>query len=267
MAESSLEVGQRVASSFAALPEVTAVALAGSTGAGVADPSSDLDLYVYCEREPSLDARRAIVAGAAHAELDNRFFEPGDEWIDAASGTTIDVMFRAPTWIEDQLDRVLVRHEASTGYSTCLWANVVASSILFDRTGWYAALQDRARVPYPEALRRAVFAKNLPLLATTQSSYAAQLDKAIARGDVVSANHRTAAFLASFFDVLFAANRVPHPGEKRLLDRSLRACPLRPRSLDDDVRELVRAAARLMPDTASRARALAKTLEELVAAS
>jgi hypothetical protein len=54
-------------------------------------------------------------------------------------------MYRHARWIEEQLDRVLVRHEASVGYSTCFWYNVLHSNALFDRAGWFEALQRRAR--------------------------------------------------------------------------------------------------------------------------
>jgi hypothetical protein len=40
---------------------------------------------------------------------------------------------------------------------------------------------------------------------------------AIARGDLISLNHRVAVWIASYTDILFAVNRRYHPGEKRLL--------------------------------------------------
>jgi hypothetical protein len=225
-------LAHRLAEAYAALPGVVAVVRAGSRENDVADEASDLDLYVYAESEPPLAARATVAAGARGAvELGNRFFEPGDEWIDAASGLAVDVMFRAPQWIEAQLDRVLVRHEASIGYSTAFWHNVLRSTALVDPTGFYAGLQARAAAPYPEPLRRAIVARNHPLLRRNRSSFAAQLARAVARGDRVAQNHRTAAFLASLFDVIFALNRLPHPGEKRLVAIAQARCRLLPPDL------------------------------------
>ena len=194
---------------------MVAVALAGSRAAGSNFPKSDFDLYVYATAEIPVEFRRALAGPAA--EIDNRFWEPGDEWIDAATGAHFDVMFRAPSWIEDQLDRVLVRHEASIGYSTCFWYNVLHSEALYDPQGWYARLQQRARVPYPEELQRAIIAKNGPILRKNHSSYRRQIELALNRCDPVSVHHRTTALLASYFDIWFALARQPHPGEKRLL--------------------------------------------------
>src|SRR5689334_5569429 len=137
-------------------------------------------------------------------------------------------MFRDLSWITDQLARVLDRHEASIGYSTAFWFNVKTSRSLFDRNGLFRQLQEKAAQPYPEPLRRNIVAKNHPILRATQSSYAYQIERALHRNDAVSANHRVAALLASFFDILFALNRQPHPGEKRLIRWAETICPLAP---------------------------------------
>lgn len=205
-----------LAARFGRLPQVVAVALAGSHGAGAGDARSDFDLYVYALREIPVAFRRSLAGPAG--EIGNRFWEPGDEWTDPATGARVDVMYRSPVWIEDRLDRVLVRHEASIGYSTCFWFNVLHSEALFDPRKWYRELQRRAGGPYPEELRRAIVAKNHPILRANRSSYRTQIELALARDDRVSMHHRVTALLASFFDIWFAVERQPHPGEKRLLN-------------------------------------------------
>jgi predicted nucleotidyltransferase len=256
---------RRIAAAYAALPEVEAVALGGSRASGAAGPDSDVDLYVYAGSPVPLAARAAIASGP-RAEVGNVFFEPGDEWIDAATGVHVDAMFRDLRWAEDEIDRVLVRHEARLGYSTAVWHNVRSCLPLFDRRGWLAALRARAAAPYPEPLRRAIVARNHPLLASNLSSYLHQIERACARGDAVAASHRAAAFLASLFDVLFAVNRVPHPGEKRLLALAAALCPLRPPALDGDVRALLRAAGAADPATAAHAERLADSLDRILRA-
>ena len=43
----TLELAHRIAARFAELPQVEAVSLTGSQMMGVADPASDIDLYIY----------------------------------------------------------------------------------------------------------------------------------------------------------------------------------------------------------------------------
>lgn len=236
-----LALAHRVAAQYGALPQVEAVAVAGSLRADRADARSDVDLYVYTRDEiPLRDRARIANAASVRAEVDNRTWEPGDEWIDAASGIHVDVMFRGTSWIEEQLARVLDRHEASTGYSTCFWANVLQSEPLHDPRGWYGALQQRARQPYPEELVRAIVAKNHPILRRNLSSYLHQIELAVARGDRVSVQHRVTALIASYFDILFALNRLPHPGEKRLLDIAAR-CARQPPRMREHITALIAA--------------------------
>jgi catechol 2,3-dioxygenase-like lactoylglutathione lyase family enzyme len=242
------EAIQRVAGKFGGLPQVVAVAIGGSRAAGFDDAGSDVDLYVYALSEVPLEVRREL--GGPGAEIANCFWEPGDEWVDAGSGLAFDIMYRSPAWIDEQLDRVLVRHEASLGYTTCFWYNVVHSEAIVDPRGWYAALQRRAQVPYPEGLRRAIVEKNLPVLRRNRSSYRAQIARALERNDVVSRQHRVTALLASAFDIAYALERLPHPGEKRLLDH-----------LPKDLAELVRGVVTAGADLLERVDALVDALE------
>jgi hypothetical protein len=242
---SPLDLARAIAGQYGALPQVETVALAGSQVSGSADRGSDIDLYVYLSAPLPVEARaRIATTGAEYAEVDNQFWEPGDEWIDAAMGIHVDVMFRSMGWIEAQQDRVLRQHQASVGYSTSFWHNVVTSLPLYDRAGWFQRLQEDAKQPYPEELRRAIVAKNHPILRQTASSYRYQLERAVARGDRVSVNHRVAAVLASYFDILFAVNRLLHPGEKRLVEIAIQQCKLRPHEMELHVNEMLEAVSR-----------------------
>jgi predicted nucleotidyltransferase len=231
----------RIASRFSAFPDVEAVVLTGSRQSQFADDDSDVDLYVYASEIVPTSLRAEIARGARRSEIGNSFWEPGDEWIDDETGIGVDVMFRTTRWIEDQLDRVLERHEASVGYSTCFWYNVRNSRALFDRAGWFKALQERAGQPFPEQLKRAIIAKNHPILRDTMSSYLHQIELALGRHDPISVNHRTAAMLASYFDIVFAVNGQPHPGEKRLLQFARTLCAKLPTEMEERVGALLSA--------------------------
>jgi hypothetical protein len=235
-------LAQQITECYSRLPQVEAVVLAGSQGAANADIRSDIDLYVYYSSEIPPDERIKIATqNAARSEPLNAFWESGDEWIDAATGVQVDVTIRHMRWIEEQLERVLKKYQASTGYSTCFWHNVLHSQALFDRNGWYAALQVNANQPYPQQLQAAIIAKNHPILRASLSSYTHQLESAIARSDLVSINHRTAALLASYFDILFAINKLPHPGEKRLVDFALTRCDKLPMNMAEQINALIAA--------------------------
>ncbi|MDF3043602.1 MAG: polymerase beta protein region [Thermomicrobiales bacterium] len=263
----SAEVADRVTAAFAALPEVVAVALAGSGVTGATDDQSDIDLYVYAGAPVAIADRVAIATSfAARPEVGNDFWEPGDEWIDAQTGRQVDVMYRTPLWIEEQLERVLVRHEASAGYSTCFWHNVLYSTPIFDRSGWYGDLQAIAACPYPPPLRRAIIARNHPILRQALSSYLAQIERAVWRGDSVSIQHRVTALLASYFDVLFAVNELPHPGEKRLLQLAATRCAKIPAEMEIQVNALLETSARpASPAIITRIDALLNSLDDLLA--
>ena len=239
------QVADTIAARYAALPEVRAVTLSGSRTGVLHTADSDLDLYVYADPPVSLSDRAGIAADFARpgtAEVGNAFWEPGDEWLDAGTGFGVDVMFRSPTWIEGELDCVLNRHEASVGYTTCFWHNVRYAVPLQDRYGWFAGLQADA----------------------TRSSFLHQIETALRRGDRVSVLHRTAALLASYFDILFAVNRRTYPGEKRLLQHAA-ACPQVPASMEQDILALLSSAGDLQGfQVVEHAHALVDGLDRLL---
>jgi hypothetical protein len=190
----------------------------------------------------------------------NDFWGPGNEWADRETGIRIDCVFFTVAFIEDQLDRMLRRCEAELGYSTAFWHTVRVSHSLFDSHGWFERLQQQARQHYPEPLVRAIVAKNYPVLRQIHSSYRRQLEKASLRGDTVSLNHRMAAFLASYFDIVFALNRVPHPGEKRLLDFAEKYCEHLPANLRENVNNALQSIA----PTPCTDQTITQTLDRLV---
>lgn len=245
---------------LAAIPEVEAVALGGSRATGQADPASDVDLYVY-SLEPVPTAPRAALAArrGSPVGIDNRFWEPGDEWDE--DGIHVDIMYRDLAATREALARVLDRHEASMGYTTSLWHNVLSSQALFDRHGHLARLQAIARRPYPEGLAQAIVARNRPLIRDSFGAFGGQMLMAASRGDEVALNHRTAAFLGSYFDLVFAANHAPHPGEKRLLGQA-GALPRPPRGMAEDVEALLRIQSE--PELAAVVDSLADNLDDLL---
>jgi uncharacterized protein (DUF952 family) len=257
-------LARRLADAYADAAVVEAVALGGSrTGALGPDDRSDVDLYVYCRGELPIDARAQVAEshGGAEIEVGNRFWEDGDEWVASAPPVKVDVMFRDVGWTEDEVRRVLDRGEARLGYSTCILHNLKSSAPLFDRAGWFERQQARTREPYPLALRDSILAKNHPVLRNTHSSYVGQIRAAAARDDRVSVNHRVAALLASVFDLVFAANRLPHPGEKRLVRLALESCESLPEAFAEDVATLVDSAGRRGDDVVVHAERLVDRID------
>ena len=244
MQPTHLHLTQRIADLFASRPSVEAVAVAGShaTASRTSDRESDIDLYVYTRGEIPLEARHAIVeqtGGASQSSLALNYWGQSDEWLNAASGIEIDVVYFEADWMEDQIARVVEKHQASLGYTTCFWHTVSKSIVFSDPQRWFARLQEKCKVEYPEALRQNIVARNRPVLRGIIPAYENQLAKAAKRRDLVSINHRLAPFLASYFDIIFAVNRLLHPGEKRLVELAVANCDSLPSEMETDIASIL----------------------------
>ncbi len=230
-----------VVASFAPLADVKALVLSGSVATGYGDDLSDHDFYVYSDQEIPIPARQAIAEKFTTSfNIDNHIYETDDEWL-LPSGRIVEFIYRSRRWVEDQIDRVWEQGNASVGYTTCFIYNVQKSIILHDPDGWFAALQGKTLSPYPETLQSAIIGKNMFALDWRYNgSLLSQVINAEKRRDPVSLNHRMSALLASYFDVLFAANKVLCPGEKHLIRYALETCSDVPDGFPDNVLKLLR---------------------------
>lgn len=229
--------------SLSQLPQVEAVAIGGSHTVNMHDELSDYDLYVYTTADIPIKIREKITKeNCDYIELNNQFWETEDDGI-LKNGVEVEVIYRSLNWLDQQLSTTVLDHQASVGYSTCFWFNLLNSHITFDKQQQLNQLKSKYSLSYPEKLAKNIIAKNAPLLFHSIACYPKQIEKAIKRNDRISVNHRVAAYLASYFDVLFAINKLPHPGEKRMLTYSQSRCSILPESMYEEINTILDLAA------------------------
>lgn len=247
----NFDILDKMTEDYKKLEYVSAIVLGGSSTVNNDDNKSDFDIYIYCTKEPPVSKRRDIAYKYSDApEIDNHYFETGDVYRLRATGKPIDIMYRSLESIERNIEWVWENHNACLGYTTCFIDNVNKSKILYDKNGWFVQLQKRTRTPYPQKLADNIIKKNFSYLKDVMFSYYDQLESAIIRHDFVSINHRTAAFLASYFDIIFAKNKILHPGEKKLVEFALENCSTLPENFENDVKSLAIGAIDLKLNTA-----------------
>lgn len=238
---------------YKTLDEVEAIGLGGSSASKMYDNNSDYDIYIYGKSEPPVDKRREIAEKYANnPEIDNHYFETGDTFRLRLTNKPIDIMYRNPEFIEGNVKWVWEEYNASLGYTTCFIDNIQKTEILYDKTGWLKKIKERVNTPYPDKLAENIIKKNFAFLKDVLFSYYDQISSAVERNDFVSINHRCAAFLASYFDIIFAKNKVLNPGEKKLVQFALEHCAILPKRFEKDVNTLAIGAVQSRLKTADR---------------
>jgi len=238
------ELAENIAEEFSKFPQVVAIALGGSViqGNKVTDRDSDIDIYVYTEEDIPIYLREDLVektGGSRLKDMGLDYWGPGDEWINKPSNIEIDIVYFDTSWMKKEIDKVVVGNQSNIGYTTCFWYTVQKSIIIYDPAKWFSELQQKAKIDYPDLLRKNIVFKNYPILGKIIPSYGNQIRKAVKRNDLISINHRTTAFCASYFDIIFAVNRLLHPGEKRLLDFAEQNCDSLPQNMRKDIESIV----------------------------
>lgn len=233
-----MDITEKLFSDISNLPETEAIALGGSRAGNVYDEKSDYDVYVYVTEEIPESKRREFLSRYCKVkEIGNRYWETEDNCT-LNNGIDIDIIYRSLDDFEAGISRTVEKCEATNSYTTCMWHNLLNCKIIFDRRGRLAELQKRYNVTYPETLRKNIIERNMKLLSGALPSYDMQIKKAAGRGDTVSINHRTAEFLASYFNIIFALNNLTHPGEKRLVQLCKERCKVLPNNFEENLNEL-----------------------------
>lgn len=231
----------QIVNEFKRLDEVIAITLAGSCASGRKDTYSDIDIDIITVEDIAINKREAIAKKFSDSmEINNTYWGMSDEFVFRNSTIQVDIAYFDFQWLKDKLKYILDDCNASVGYTTCFWSNVINASIVFDRSNEFKDLQDKYKVPYPLELKKNIINKNYPILKNNFSAYYRQIEKAINRSDLVNINNRVSAFLDSYFDIIFAINEVPHPGEKRLLNISKAICNKLPNEFLENIEYLIK---------------------------
>ena len=231
----------QIVNEFKRLDEVVAITLAGSCASGRKDNYSDIDIDIITERDIPVEKRESIAKKFSDLmEINNTFWGASDEFVLRNSSIQVDIAYFDFKWLKDQLKNVLEEHNAAIGYTTCFWHNVINALIVFDKNNEFKDLKERYTIEYPEELKKNIISKNYPILKKNFSAYYNQIEKAINRNDLVNLNNRIAAFLDSYFDIIFAINEIPHPGEKRLLSIINTMCKKLPKNAVQDIEKLIK---------------------------
>ena len=220
------------------IPQVEAIALGGSRATGRNDEKSDYDVYVYITDSIDENVRRCILEKyCKYMEIGNSFWELEDD-VTLSDGIDMDVIYRDMNDFKNMVSSVVTDCVAWNGYTTCMWHNLITSRIVIDKNGKFKELQDKYKIPYPKKLKENIISNNLKLLSGMLPSFDMQIKKAENRGDLVSINHRVTEFLASYFDIIFALNEMPHPGEKRMQSICSKECKILPENFDENLNKL-----------------------------
>ena len=234
-------VFEEVIEKYKSFSEVRAIAIGGSTSAQTDDKSSDIDLYFFVDKDIPISSREEFIKKySSNYDVGCEYFGSGDEYFVDKMNQQLDCMYWNTTWFENVIDNVWIKHYPSNGYTTAFLYTLNVCKIIYDKNNWLSNLKQKINTSYPQELKQNIIERNMRLMKDKPfASYYEQIEKAIKRNDVVSINHRISAFLASYFDVIFAVNELLHPGEKRLIQYAKNNCKILPNNFEENINSLL----------------------------
>ncbi|MBR2525431.1 DUF4037 domain-containing protein [bacterium] len=221
--------------------QVKAIAIGGSSTAKTSDLISDIDVYIFVSEDIPVKERENLVKKySSNYEVGGEYFGSGDEYFVDSLNQQLDVMFWNVDWFENVVDNVWVKNYPSNGYTTAFLYTLNNFKVEYDPQNWLLNLQNKIKTDYPQKLKENIIKRNIMLIKDKPfASYYEQVEKALKRNDLVSVNHRISAFLASYFDIIFAINELLHPGEKRLIKYAKDNCKKLPKSFEENIEKLI----------------------------
>lgn len=226
---------------FIEIPEVKAIAIGGSSTAKTSDNTSDIDIYIFSLNGVPLQKREEIIKKVSSKyEIGAEYFGSGDEFLYDKENIVMDMMYWDMNWFENIVENVWIKHYPSNGYTTCFLYTLNNFKIIYDPNNWLTNLQRKIKTEYPKELQNNIIERNMKLMKNKPfASYYEQIEKGLKRNDINSVNHRISAFLASYFDVIFAINKLLHPGEKRLVKYAKANCKFLPENFEENITKLL----------------------------
>jgi predicted nucleotidyltransferase len=224
---------------FCNIDGIQALVLGGSRTTERMDEKSDYDFYVYSENGIDQEIRHKILSKyCKYFEIGNSYWELEDNG-QLNCGIDFDLVYRNLQQFTKTVADVVENYNSYNGYTTCMWHNILNSKIIFDKNDVFKKIKERFSIPYPKKLKENIIIRNMALLSDSVVSYDRQIMKSIYRKDLVNLNNRVSAFLASYFDVIFAINELPNPGEKHLMEICLNKCNVLPSGFERNVNSLI----------------------------
>ena len=226
---------------FKNFSQVSAISIGGAEKANTADNKSDIDLEIFVDRGIPVEKRLEIIKKySSKYEAGCEYFGSGDEFFVDKLNLPVDILYADVNWIENTVKNVWEEYTPSNGYTTCFLFTIKYGESLYDKNNWLSDLKKRLDTPYPKQLKQNIIKRNMMLLKDKPFfSYYEQIEKALYREDFNSVNHRISAFMASYFDIIFANNELLHPGEKKLVKYALEHCKILPENFTENIKELL----------------------------
>lgn len=235
------ETLKKIIDEFLIYPSTKSIAFGGSSVVKRDDGDSDIDIYVFVDKEIPVEKRYSFIKKySTEFEIGCDYFGSGDEFFVEDINKQLDIMYFKTDWMEKEYINAYRNFDAKNGYTTCFLFTLKNCKIIYDKYNWLQDLKDKLDKPYPKFLKENIIKRNMMLIKDKPfASYYEQIKKAIKRKDINSINHRIAAFMASYFDIIFANNELLHPGEKGLVDYALKNCKILPVRFEKNINALL----------------------------